>query len=86
MTRFKFGIEWIVKRSPVPVYPIALKGLWGSVLSRKYRHSRFKMFPRSFRRKVWAKVGEVIPAEKVKVSNLQRVVMDLKNSIQMPGA
>jgi 1-acyl-sn-glycerol-3-phosphate acyltransferase len=86
MTRFRFGIEWIIKRAPVDVYPIALKGLWGSAFSRKYRHARFPMLPRSFRRRVWAKVGERISPEKVKVSNLQRIVMDLKNSIQMPGA
>ena len=34
--RFKTGIESITKRSPVPVYPIALSGLWGSIFSRKY--------------------------------------------------
>src|SRR5690606_24257799 len=31
---FKPGIEWIVQRTPVTIYPMALHGLWGSILSR----------------------------------------------------
>lgn len=80
MTRFKFGIEWMVQNDPVPVYPIALKGLWGSIFSRKYRRSRFRYFPRSFRRRVTAICGDLIPPEKAKISYLQRRIMDLKNS------
>ncbi len=80
MARFKFGIEWMVQNDPVPVYPIALKGLWGSIFSRKYRRSRFRYFPRSFRRKVTAVCGDPIPPEKAKISYLQRRIMDLKNS------
>jgi 1-acyl-sn-glycerol-3-phosphate acyltransferase len=32
---FRSGIERIVERDPVPVIPIALRGLWGSFFSRK---------------------------------------------------
>ncbi|MFM8454939.1 MAG: MFS transporter [Gammaproteobacteria bacterium] len=32
---FKRGIELIIQKSPVPVIPMALKGLWGSFFSRK---------------------------------------------------
>jgi 1-acyl-sn-glycerol-3-phosphate acyltransferase len=32
---FKGGIQRIVQRSPVPVIPLALKGLWGSFFSRR---------------------------------------------------
>jgi 1-acyl-sn-glycerol-3-phosphate acyltransferase len=31
---FRSGIEKIVERTPVPVIPLALKGLWGSFFSR----------------------------------------------------
>ena len=41
---FKPGIEWILSRDPVAVYPVVLKGLWGSIFSRKYRKSRFRAF------------------------------------------
>jgi hypothetical protein len=33
---FKNGIKRIVDRTPVPVIPMALKGLWGSFFSRQY--------------------------------------------------
>jgi 1-acyl-sn-glycerol-3-phosphate acyltransferase len=32
---FKSGIQKILERTPVPVVPIALQGLWGSYFSRK---------------------------------------------------
>ena len=32
---FRSGIERIVERDPVPVIPVALRGLWGSFFSRK---------------------------------------------------
>jgi len=35
MYPFRSGIERIVERDPVPVIPIALRGLWGSFFSRK---------------------------------------------------
>jgi 1-acyl-sn-glycerol-3-phosphate acyltransferase len=81
MIRFRFGVEWMAKRDNVPIVPVALKGLWGSIFSRKYRHSKWPMMPRSFRRKVHAKCGVVIPPEKAKINHLQRVMMKLKNSI-----
>jgi 1-acyl-sn-glycerol-3-phosphate acyltransferase len=81
MSRFRFGIEWMIKTDPVPVIPMALKGLWGSILSRKYRRSKFKMFPRSFRRKVGIICGKSIAPDDADISHLQRVIMDLKNSI-----
>ncbi|MFS1430187.1 1-acyl-sn-glycerol-3-phosphate acyltransferase, partial [Vibrio splendidus] len=34
LNEFKPGIEMINKRTPSPVYPIVLKGLWGSHFSR----------------------------------------------------
>ena len=32
---FRHGVETIVKRTPVPVIPLHLGGLWGSMFSRK---------------------------------------------------
>ncbi len=81
MTRIRFGIEWMVARDPVPVYPMALKGLWGSVLSRKYRKSRLRWLPRKFRRKVTLICGDPILPGDARISHLQRIVMYLKNSV-----
>ncbi len=49
---FMRGVDLILRRNPVPVVPMALQGLWGSVLSRKGGKA-FHRFPE----KVWRKVG-----------------------------
>lgn len=45
---FKNGIQRILERSPVPVIPLALQGMWGSFSSRK-GGAAFTRFPRRFR-------------------------------------
>ena len=79
--RFRPGIEWILKRDPVPVVAIALSGLWGSVFSRKYLRSPFRWWPRVWGRKVVAICGPAIPPDQVNVNQLQDVVLKLKYSI-----
>lgn len=76
--RFKTGIESIIKRDPVPVYPIALSGLWGSIFSRKYMGSFRRFIPRLIPQKVYAICGEAIAPELVSVNFLQKTVMRLK--------
>jgi 1-acyl-sn-glycerol-3-phosphate acyltransferase len=46
MNEFKGGISKILERTPVPVIPMALRGLWGSMLTRHPGNP----FERSFRR------------------------------------
>ena len=61
---FRPGIKRILDATPVPVVPMALRGLWGSFFSRKggaamSRPGRFVPF-----RKIGLAVGEpVLPAE-----------------------
>lgn len=80
LTRFRFGIEWMLKRDPVPVVPMALQGLWGSVLSRKDAGKWYRIFPRSFRRKVTLRVGPAVPGDTLTVSHMQRLLMRLMNT------
>jgi len=81
--RFKPGIEWIIERDPVPIYPVAIKGLWNSMFSRKYRHSNFRWLPKGIRGKVKLKCGDVIHPGNVRVDHLQRVILNLKNEIDL---
>jgi 1-acyl-sn-glycerol-3-phosphate acyltransferase len=74
--RFRPGIEWMVKRDPVPVYPIAINGLWGSVFSRKYH--RFRWWPRHLRAKITLICGDPIAPEQATVNRLQREVLRMK--------
>jgi len=55
---FKGGIKRIIDRTPVPVVPIALKGLWGSFFSRQGGPAMSK----PMRRGLWSRIGlEVAP-------------------------
>ena len=51
---FRPGIEKILERDPVPVYPAALTGLWGSLFSRR------DPLPKRRPRKLWARIGLII--------------------------
>jgi len=73
---FKQGIEKIISRTPVPVVPMALKGLWGSWFSRK-NGDAMKGIPRKFMSKIELKVGELIPAEDVTSQYLRKKVYAL---------
>ncbi|HRE14741.1 MAG TPA: MFS transporter [Usitatibacteraceae bacterium] len=56
---FRGGVARILERTPVPVVPMALKGLWGSFFSRRGGRA----FSRPFRRGLFTKIGfEVAPA------------------------
>lgn len=77
MSRFKLGVEWILKNDQVPVIPIALVGLWGSVFSRKYVGKWHRFFPKYFRKKVKAICGVPIPPEQATINNMQRILMKL---------
>ncbi|MES2538418.1 MAG: MFS transporter [Pseudomonadota bacterium] len=56
IAEFKGGIRKIVERSPVPVIPMALRGLWGSMLSRGDGNP----FGRSFKRGPWSRLALVV--------------------------
>jgi 1-acyl-sn-glycerol-3-phosphate acyltransferase len=81
--RFKPGVEWIIERDPVQIYPIALRGLWGSIFSRKYIKARFRWLPRSFRRPIKAVCGNVIHPEQVKVNQMQKIILQLRREHRM---
>jgi 1-acyl-sn-glycerol-3-phosphate acyltransferase len=80
--RFRPGIEWIIRRDAVPVIPIALSGLWGSIFSRKYLKSKLPFLPREWlRHKVTVICGPALSPDKVNVNYLQEVVLKLKYSL-----
>ncbi len=78
---FRQGVKQIISRTPVPVVPMALRGLWGSVFSRRHRVSGVQL-PRPLRRGVLSKlelvVGEPVPPEQVTPENLQQQVTALR--------
>ena len=78
MNEFKGGIKKIIDRTPVPVIPMALSGLWGSLLT----YGKGNPFGRSFRRGPWSKlslaVGEAMKPTDVTPEILQQKVLALR--------
>jgi 1-acyl-sn-glycerol-3-phosphate acyltransferase len=78
INQFKQGIAKILEQSPVPVIPLALRGLWGSLLT----HHKQNPFQRSFRRGPFSRlelaVGEVMLSEAVTPELLQQKVGELR--------
>jgi 1-acyl-sn-glycerol-3-phosphate acyltransferase len=73
---FRAGIERIVHRSPVPVVPLAVIGMWGSFFSRWGGQAMTKPF-RRFWSRVTVKVGEPIPPHEVTAESLAERVAAL---------
>ena len=70
---FKPGIERIIKETPVPVIPMALKGMWGSFFSTKYGKP-MGSFPRRILAKISITAGTALPASQVDAKKLQMIV------------
>ncbi|MCB1888375.1 MAG: MFS transporter [Rhodocyclaceae bacterium] len=62
--RFRPGVRTILKRNPVPVVPMALRGLWGSFFSRKGGRAMSKPFRRGvFNRIALVAGAPIVPAD-----------------------
>lgn len=77
MNEFKDGIEKIIQRNPVPVTPLALKGLWGSFFSRKDGRAMSSV-PVRFFSKIGIVAGDTVAAEDVTASLLFERVQTLR--------
>ncbi|EOU3284061.1 MFS transporter [Vibrio harveyi] len=73
---FRPGVEKILKRTPVPVIPMALKGLWGSFFSHKNGHALTKR-PTRFWSRIEVNIGELLQPATLDRHLLQKEVQDL---------
>lgn len=75
---FRQGVTRIVERSPVPVVPMALRGLWGSVFSR----AADARWPRPVRKGMMSRltlaVAEPLDPRSATPEALQRIVTELR--------
>ena len=74
---FKSGVARIVEATPVPVIPMALRGLWGSMFSRKDGPAFFKK-PRGPFSPVELRVGKPIAPGALTPEGLQAQVAKLR--------
>jgi 1-acyl-sn-glycerol-3-phosphate acyltransferase len=74
---FRSGVERILARNPVPVVPLALRGLWGSFFSRRYGAAMMSI-PRRFLSRIALVAGKPMSPENVSAANLQQTVLKLR--------
>lgn len=70
LNSFKPGIKKILDRDPVPVVPLALRGLWGSFFSRKHGNAMSRFFPRGLYNRI-----ELIAADPIQASDASLAVL-----------
>ena len=78
MNEFRGGIAKIVARSQVPVIPMALRGLWGSVFSRDPSNVFERSFARGLRSRLALAVGQPVPPQEVTPEGLYEDVLALR--------
>lgn len=77
MSLFRPGITQIIARSPVPVIPMGLTGLWGSIFSRAHGSALSKPWKARPFRKIALQVGVPVMPENISLNGLQGEVMKL---------
>jgi len=78
MNKFQPGIDGIVKRTPVPVVPLALRGMWGTWASRK-RGRALKGLPTSYMKQLTVIAGDpVAPESATRLTMYDKVLGDQK--------
>ncbi|MGN6226736.1 MAG: MFS transporter [Dyella sp.] len=78
---FRPGVEKILARRPVPVVPMALRGLWGSVWSRRDSMMGRSRLPRRFRARVELVVDAPISPEQATAPALETRVRELRGDL-----
>lgn len=74
---FRPGVDRILEQSPVPVVPMALRGLWGSFFSRQGGPAMTRPM-RRFWSKIELEVGEPIPAAEASSERLEAEVRRMR--------
>ena len=75
---FRSGIRRIVERTPVPVVPLALRGLWGGFFSRKGGAAMTRPFRRGVLSKIALVVAPAVAPQQVTPEGLQQTVLALR--------
>ena len=77
---FRHGVTEIIRRTPAPVVPMALRGLWGSVFSRAGE----TRWPRPVQKGVMSRltlaVGEPLDPSQATPEGLQQIVTELRGA------
>lgn len=77
MAKFQPGVDKILRRTPVPVVPLAIRGLWGTWFSR-HKGRAMSGFPKAFMKRLSIVGGEAIAPEDANRINLYERVLALR--------
>ncbi|MBK7954769.1 MAG: MFS transporter [Candidatus Accumulibacter sp.] len=77
---FRPGVQRIVGRTPVPVIPMALQGLWGSFFSRKDGPAMTRPLRRGMFSKIALTVAAPVAPEAATPDHLQEIVAGLRGA------
>ena len=80
INEFRGGIAKIIERSPVPVIPMALRGLWGSLLTRDPGNLFERSFTRGPRSRLALAVGVPVPPQEASPEYLYQQVSALRGN------
>ena len=78
MNPFKSGVTRIIERDPVPIIPLALRGLWGSFFSRAHGKAMSRLFPRGMLNRIELVADDAITGPDINLEDLQQRVATLR--------
>ncbi|AWH23007.1 MFS transporter [Stenotrophomonas sp. ZAC14D2_NAIMI4_6] len=78
MAPFKSGVEKILERRPVPVVPMALRGMWSSMWSRRDTRLGRMRVPRRFRATVEVVASPAVDGQRTDAAALETQVRSLR--------
>jgi 1-acyl-sn-glycerol-3-phosphate acyltransferase len=81
IAEFRPGVARIIERNPVPVIPMALQGLWGSMFSRSDGRAITK-WPAKLWARIGLAVGDLVSAADAEPELLQARVMALRGEVR----
>lgn len=78
VNQFKTGMERILAANPVPVIPVALKGMWGSLFSKRDSTFRRARLPRRFWSRIGLVIDDLVPPEQANAAAMEAKVKALR--------
>ena len=80
IAEFKSGVEKILARRAVPVVPVALKGMWASMFSKRNSKLGQLRVPHRFRAHIEVEAGPAVPAAEASAEVLEAKVKALRGN------
>jgi 1-acyl-sn-glycerol-3-phosphate acyltransferase len=80
IAKFKSGVERILAQRAVPVVPLALKGLWSSMWSKRSSRLGQLRVPRRLRARVEVVAAPALPGATATAAQLEAIVRELRGS------